>query len=122
MIRDRLSGLFKGTEVVIKRVGHTAVPGLAAKPIIDMDVIVPSGDQIVDAISGLSQRAMSTRVISAFRVERRWTLQPSRLTTTSNVVAAGTKPHLDHVLLRDYLRRHPDAASATETASSRWLS
>ena len=26
------------------------------------------------------------------------------------VVAAGTKPHLDHVLLRDHLRSHPDAA------------
>ena len=26
------------------------------------------------------------------------------------VVAAGTKPHLDHVLLREYLRSHPDAA------------
>ena len=36
--------------------------------------------------------------------------RPICRTTISNVVAAGTNSHLDHVLLRDYLRSHPVAA------------
>lgn len=41
--------------VVIEHVGSTSVPGLAAKPIIDMSVIVPSEREIPLAIERLSR-------------------------------------------------------------------
>src|SRR5262245_12938232 len=38
----------------VEHVGSTAVPGLAAKPIIDMDVVVPSVTDIPEAIERLA--------------------------------------------------------------------
>jgi GrpB-like predicted nucleotidyltransferase (UPF0157 family) len=40
--------------VLVEHVGSTAVPGLAAKPIIDMDVVVPSLADIPEAILRLA--------------------------------------------------------------------
>jgi GrpB-like predicted nucleotidyltransferase (UPF0157 family) len=40
--------------VTVEHVGSTAVPGLAAKPIIDMDVVVPSVADIPEAIRRLA--------------------------------------------------------------------
>ncbi|MDQ0170540.1 GrpB-like predicted nucleotidyltransferase (UPF0157 family) [Paenibacillus tundrae] len=37
----------------IEHVGSTAVPGLAAKPIIDIDVVIDSMDVLPDVIQGL---------------------------------------------------------------------
>src|SRR5262245_23285042 len=40
--------------VIVEHVGSTAVPGLAAKPIIDIDVVVPSLADIPEAIRRLA--------------------------------------------------------------------
>src|SRR3974390_1457583 len=40
--------------VTVEHVGSTAVPGLAAKPIIDMDVVVPTVSEIPEAIVRLA--------------------------------------------------------------------
>src|SRR6516165_10752214 len=40
--------------IVVEHIGSTAVPGLAAKPIIDMDVVVPSVADIPEAIGRLA--------------------------------------------------------------------
>ena len=39
-LRDRLTGTLGLLAVAIEHVGSTAVPGLAAKPIIDLDVVI----------------------------------------------------------------------------------
>ena len=41
-MRERLQDLLVGSDVLIEHVGSTAVPGLAAKPIVDIDVVVQS--------------------------------------------------------------------------------
>jgi GrpB-like predicted nucleotidyltransferase (UPF0157 family) len=43
--------------VSIEHVGSTAVPGLAAKPIIDMDVVMASSDNMSAAIERLATLA-----------------------------------------------------------------
>ena len=45
-LRDRLWAVVDGHASAIEHVGSTAVPGLAAKPIIDVDIIVDSADQV----------------------------------------------------------------------------
>jgi GrpB-like predicted nucleotidyltransferase (UPF0157 family) len=45
-VRDAVADL--GAEV--EHVGSTFVPGLAAKPIVDIDVVVPSADAVPTAI------------------------------------------------------------------------
>ena len=48
-IRARLVPYVDG--FVVEHVGSTAVPGLAAKPIIDVDVVVPSPELVPTAIA-----------------------------------------------------------------------
>ena len=45
---ERLAVVYRdvlhGCRVAIEHVGSTSVPGLAAKPILDIDIVVPDGD------------------------------------------------------------------------------
>src|SRR5256885_17161596 len=40
--------------IAIEHVGSTAVPGLASKPIIDIDLVIPSREQLFEAILRLA--------------------------------------------------------------------
>src|SRR5688500_3749321 len=52
-LREHLLDLLVGLDVGIEHVGSTAVPGLAAKPIVDIDVVVPSPEEISDVVRRL---------------------------------------------------------------------
>ena len=109
-ISERLQGLFVGTEALIEHVGSTSVPRLAAKPIVDIDVVVPSSSDIPDAVRRLESGGYIHRGDLGIPGREAFDVPPDVSCHHLYVVAAGTKPHLDHVLLRDYLRSHPDAA------------
>lgn len=66
-----LDPLLAGVPHEIEHVGSTAVPGLAAKPIIDVDVVVPSADQVVPAVTTLAAGGTGTRAISGAPDARR---------------------------------------------------
>jgi GrpB-like predicted nucleotidyltransferase (UPF0157 family) len=95
----------------LEHVGSTSVPGLAAKPIIDMDIVVALEEVVNEAITA----AVSLGYVHqgdkgiAGREAFMWpaAAPPHHL----YVVVEGSKPHRDHVDLRDYLRADPDAAS-----------
>jgi GrpB-like predicted nucleotidyltransferase (UPF0157 family) len=109
-VRERLHALLVGTEALIEHVGSTSVPGLAAKPIVDIDVVVPSSPDIPDAVRRLESGGYIHRGDLGIPGRESFDIPPDLPYHHLYVVAAGTKPHLDHVLLRDYLRRHPDSA------------
>ena len=109
-MKERLQALLVGSEAVIEHVGSTAVPGLAAKPIVDIDVVVPSGADIPDVVRRLESGGYIHRGDLGIPGREAFDVPPDLPYHHLYVVAAGTKPHLDHVLLRDYLRSHPDAA------------
>jgi len=94
----------------VEHVGSTSVPGLSAKPIIDIDVVVRSRDDVPAAIERLRslgylyQGDKGIRGREAFRWPRR--AEPHHL----YVVVAGSPPHEDHIHFRDYLRGHPGVA------------
>jgi GrpB-like predicted nucleotidyltransferase (UPF0157 family) len=54
MLRDRAWPLVAPFAETIEHVGSTSVPGLAAKPVIDLDVIAPSRDAVMLAIRALA--------------------------------------------------------------------
>lgn len=96
----------------IEHVGSTSVPGLAAKPIVDVDIVLGSPDDVPEAMRRLRTIGYFWR--GDLGIEGR---QAFRLTTDPGlprhhlyVVVAGTKPHLDHVRFRDHLRADPEAA------------
>lgn len=110
-IRDRIWPALEGLAVRIDHVGSTAVPGLAAKPIIDMDVVVASEGAVgpvIDRLAGLGYRWQGDLGVSgrqAFRTPRDDSLPPHHL----YLVIENNRAHLDHWLLRDLLRGDPEA-------------
>jgi len=92
-----------GVPVVIEHVGSTAVPGLAAKPIIDIDIVVRACD--VGAASGV---LISLRFTPEgdLGVPQRWAFRaPARLTRTNTyVIVDGCLSLRNHLAVRDVLR------------------
>lgn len=100
-----------GLDVRLEHVGSTAVPGLAAKPIIDLDVVVPAAPlvpAVTERLAGLGYEHEGDLGIAGREAFR----QPEGLPYHHlYVVVDGSPPYLDHVDLRDYLRSHPAEAS-----------
>jgi GrpB-like predicted nucleotidyltransferase (UPF0157 family) len=109
-IRRAVAPAFAGTETSIEHVGSTAVPGLAAKPVIDIDVVVAAKPDIAGGIGRLlglgyiHQGDLGVPGREAFDVPQRLRYHHLYL------VVRRSKAHLDHVLFRDYLRTHPEEA------------
>ncbi len=94
----------------IEHVGSMSVPGLPAKPIIDIDVVIPSRADLPEAIARLAtlgyvhQGDLGITSREAFR-------SPPDTPPQNLYVCAEDSPELRrHLLFRDYLRAHPDAA------------
>jgi len=102
--------------VAVEHIGSTAVPGLAAKPIIDLLVGVTSlgcGGEVTPALEAIGYEAQGEFGI------------PGRLFFEKRGVGAVRTHHLhmaepggefwtEELLFRDYLRAHPDEARAYE--------
>ena len=104
-----------GSDLVVKieHVGSTAVPGLSAKPIIDMLVFVHSVDKARKKISELKavgyvfweDNPDTTRL---FLVKG---LPPNGPRTHHIHITQSIAAPDDKVIFRDYLRRHPEEAA-----------
>jgi GrpB-like predicted nucleotidyltransferase (UPF0157 family) len=109
-VRKKLSQVLSGLNVAVEHVGSTAVPGMWAKPILDVDIVTPTPndvDRIVHTLVGAGFRHLGDRGIQGREV---FEVADGFPFIHLYLVVEGTKPHLDHVLLRDYLRQHADAA------------
>jgi GrpB-like predicted nucleotidyltransferase (UPF0157 family) len=93
--------------VVIEHVGSTSVPGLAAKPIIDVDIVVAEGD--VDAASRVLT-GLAFRPLGELGVPQRWAFEePARLGKTNTyVIVEGSLSLHNHLAVRDTLRADAD--------------
>jgi GrpB-like predicted nucleotidyltransferase (UPF0157 family) len=54
-LRERLLDALGGLAVAVEHVGSTAVPGLAAKPIVDIDAVVTSAEDVPLAVERLER-------------------------------------------------------------------
>jgi GrpB-like predicted nucleotidyltransferase (UPF0157 family) len=110
-LRGRVDTALASVAHATEHVGSTAVPGLPAKPIIDIDVSVPDGADIGAAIGALA--AAGWQHEGDLGIAGREAFIPPADVTYHHlyVVVSGGQPHRDHIDLRDYLRSHPaDAA------------
>jgi len=94
----------------VDHVGSTAVPGLAAKPVIDMDVVVPSAADVPETIERLRGLGYVYQGDKGIRGREAFLWPPTTPVHHLYVVVDGSDPHTDHVRFRDHLREHPDAA------------
>ena len=96
--------------LAVEHVGSTAVPGLAAKPIIDMDVVVSSGSHVPQVIERLAQLGYEHRGDLGITGREAFSSPADLPPHWLYVVVSGSKSHLDHLEFRDYLREHPNEA------------
>ena len=109
-IKDAIGDLIIG----IEHVGSTSVEGMAAKPCIDIDVIIPDYsvfDAVVDrlnAIGYIHEGDLGIKDREAFQYADKPHLQTHHL-----YVCPQTSAELHrHITFRDFLRANPDEAQA----------
>jgi len=93
--------------VSVQHVGSTAVPGLAAKPIIDMDVVVASSDAMSDAIRRLAALGYSHRGNLGIEDREAFKSPPELPAHHLYVCLQGSIALANHLALRDFLRCDP---------------
>ncbi len=91
--------------LAIEHVGSTSVPGLAAKPIIDVDIVVERGD-VADASAALE--ALGYVPLGELGIPDRWAFRApaERIATNTYVTVAGCLSLRNHLAVRDTLRAH----------------
>jgi len=109
-LRSRIWPALRSVALAIEHVGSTAVPGLAAKPIIDIDVIVASAAPVAPAIERLAPLGYVHRGNLGI-AEREAFASPAGFAAHHLYVCVqGSLAVANHLTIRDYLRRHPQAA------------
>jgi GrpB-like predicted nucleotidyltransferase (UPF0157 family) len=110
-LRDRAWPLVAAFASSIEHVGSTSVPGLAAKPIIDMDVIAHSRVDVMNAIRALE--TLGYRHVGDLDIPGREVLREPAGDPRHHlyVGAHDATPLIEHLCFRDYLRSHPSAAT-----------
>ena len=93
--------------VAIEHVGSTSVPGLAAKPVIDCDIVVAAQD-VPAAARALTELGFTP--LGELGIPLRWAFrEPERLAGTNTYVVAGGSLSLrNHLAVRDILRTDAD--------------
>ncbi|MGO4129760.1 GrpB family protein [Inquilinus sp. YAF38] len=112
-IRAGLEQLLGGLVLEIHHIGSTAVPGLCAKPKIDVDIVLRSAAAIPEAIERMQATGDYAYHGDKYR-DGMWTFTTGRSSRGQRLYLCvpGTATHLRRMLFRDHLRQHPEAAAA----------
>ncbi len=116
--RDRIRAAMGGAAVRIEHIGSTSVPGLAAKPIVDVLVTVsdPEADELI--APALEAAGYELRVREA---EHRMFRTPAR-DVQVHVWADGDSEVDRYLIFRDRLRDSPERRRDTSGSSASWPS
>ncbi|MCF6470148.1 GrpB family protein [Nonomuraea sp. MG754425] len=109
VLRAEYAGALAAAEVPvisIEHVGSTSVPGLAAKPVIDCDIVVAARhvEAASDVLAGLGFSP-----VGELGIPQRWAFkEPERLAGTNTyVIVEGSLSLRNHLAVRDVLRADP---------------
>lgn len=98
------------SDIVIEHVGSTSVSGLAAKPIIDIDVIVSRGEvgTVIERLAKIGYQHRGNLGIE----DREAFFHPEHIDIEHHlyVCVEGSVAVRNHLALRDHLRAHPESA------------
>jgi GrpB-like predicted nucleotidyltransferase (UPF0157 family) len=114
VLRSRISQSLGTLAAAIEHVGSTAVPGLAAKPIIDIDVLLHSAADLPEAIARLAilgyqhQGDLGVAGREAFRAPSNDV--PHHL----YVHRPQSREYARHITFRNHMRANPEDARAYE--------
>lgn len=94
----------------IEHVGSTSVPGLDAKPVIDLDVVVPAASHVAPAIAALADAGWVHEGNLGIAGREAFEMLAGLPLHHLYLVVEGSQPHRNHVDFRDFLRSHPAEA------------
>ena len=112
-IRSQLWPVLEDRALSIEHVGSTAVPGLAAKPVIDVDVVIEDRGRLPAVTEALASLGYGHR--GNLGIEGREAFRAPAIIGIAHhlyVCPQGSLALRNHLALRDYLRSDP-AACAT---------
>ena len=117
-----LLAIFETADVFVEHVGSTAVPGLGAKPIVDLMLGVDRLETVETHIPALADAGW--QYISEHETqlpERRFFAKPPERPRAFHLHAVERGAHFwaRHLLFRDHLRAHPEDAQAYEQLKRR---
>jgi GrpB-like predicted nucleotidyltransferase (UPF0157 family) len=95
----------------VVHIGSTAIPGIPAKPIIDVMALVDDVSVAPSLFDAFERIEYHYFPYDEARVpERRWFCKPDALRRTHHLhlTQIGSPHHRNQILFRDHLRRHPD--------------
>jgi GrpB-like predicted nucleotidyltransferase (UPF0157 family) len=121
--RARLNDTLGDKGVRIEHIGSTSVPGLAAKPIVDIQLSVDHLDEEDHYMPGCEAAGLQLRSRDDFHRYFRPPREQAR-DVHLHVCEAGGRWERDHLIFRDFLRTHSEArieySEAKFQAASMW--
>lgn len=104
----------RGLKATVHHIGSTSVPGLAAKPILDL--LLEADDMAALAARSADLTALGYEGLGAYGIPGRLYFRKDdpagRRSHHLHAFARGSEGTHRHLAFRDYLRTHPDAAAA----------
>ena len=96
----------------IEHVGSTSVPGLAAKPVIDLDIIIPSRELLPQITVRLDALGYIHRGNLGIEDREAYSIPEPKRTQRLYVCPASSLALRNHLTLRDHLRANPQDRDA----------
>ncbi len=112
VLRGRIAAALGPLAAAIDHIGSTAVPGLAAKPVIDIDVLLRSADDlsaVIDALATLGYRHQGDLGVTG---REAFKAPPSEFRHHLYVCPPDSQEYRRHLAFRDHLRSHSENARA----------
>lgn len=110
-----LEKLLHGYALAIEHVGSTSIPGLSAKPVLDIAVAVKDIDALRQLIPLLSENGydpLNSIETKEELLARKGT--PENRTHYIHIEVIGSTYWTNHILFRDYLLQHPEVIKEYE--------
>lgn len=111
-LRTRLEAAVGAWALSIEHVGSTSVPGLAAKPILDIDIVIASSEvlpQVIASLAALGYSHVGDRGVPGREAFK----QPdTEVRHHLYVCLQGCSALANHLTIRDHLRSHPEDVKA----------
>ncbi len=112
MLRSRIASVLDELAISIEHVGSTAVPGLAAKPIIDIDVLLRSSTDLPVVIRILADLGYEHRGDLGVSGREAFRAKSDAVQHHLYVCPPGSREYERHIAFRNYLRTHAADANA----------
>lgn len=119
LLKNRIWPAIREVAITIEHVGSTSVPWLAAKPVIDIDIVVASRTRLPSLISRLEP--LGYRHCGDLGIDDREAFAATENLPDHNLYACvqGSVALRNHLAVRDYLRAHPAEAEKYSSLKKR---